>query len=205
MTKAIGTEDVKFTSSGREDTDVRMLGDGRPFAIQFVNARRKRTLNQPEIDNFQRQINESTKDVRVVQLRVVTDREFATLKLGEEHKKKTYVALIWSPNSLVGESEKERILNLASLGPVELEQKTPIRVLHRRPLAVRKRTVENFHATIVGEHYFQLRLTTQAGTYVKEFVHGDFGRTRPSLTDLLGGLPVDILELDVEHIHLIWP
>lgn len=45
--------------------------------------------------------------------------------------------------------------------------------------------------------YQQLHLTTQAGTYIKEFVHGDLGRTTPSLGSLLG-LEVDIIALDVE-------
>lgn len=45
--------------------------------------------------------------------------------------------------------------------------------------------------------YFKLKLNTQAGTYIKEFVHGDFGRTQPSLGDLLGGVVIDILALDV--------
>lgn len=51
------------------------------------------------------------------------------------------------------------------------------------------------------------RLETQAGTYIKEFVHGDFGRTRPSLADLLGveNGEVDILELDVEKVDQEWP
>lgn len=182
-----------------------MLGNGRPFAIQLANCRRKRTLTQEDVEEFQRQVNASTKDVRVLHLRVISDQEFTALKLGEEHKKKTYVALIWSAATLNSDVERKRVLELPSLGPVELEQKTPIRVLHRRPLAARRRTVENFGVTIVGEHHFQLRLTTQAGTYVKEFVHGDFGRTKPSLSDLLGGIPVDILELDVEHIDLDWP
>lgn len=50
-------------------------------------------------------------------------------------------------------------------------------------------------------------METQAGTYVKEFVHGDFGRTRPSLADLLGvsSGEVDILELDVEGVDMEWP
>ncbi len=42
-----------------------------------------------------------------------------------------------------------------------------------------------------------LHLSTQAGTYVKEFVHGDFQRTRPSLRELLQR-EVDIVALDVE-------
>lgn len=46
--------------------------------------------------------------------------------------------------------------------------------------------------------YFKLRVNTQAGTYVKEFVHGDFGRTRPNIGELLGGVTADCLALDVE-------
>ncbi|KAK5985785.1 hypothetical protein GCK32_021643, partial [Trichostrongylus colubriformis] len=50
-------------------------------------------------------------------------------------------------------------------------------------------------------------IETQAGTYVKEFVHGDFGRTRPSMADLLGvsDAEVDILDLDVEKVEFDWP
>ena len=50
--------------------------------------------------------------------------------------------------------------------------------------------VENFFV-------FKLSLCTQAGTYVKEFVHGDFGRTTPNLCSILG-CDVDIIALDVE-------
>ena len=38
--------------------------------------------------------------------------------------------------------------------------------------------------------------------YVKEFVHGDFGRTKPSLGTLLH-METDILELDVEVDKLL--
>lgn len=47
---------------------------------------------------------------------------------------------------------------------------------------------------------FKLDIKTQAGTYIKEFVHGDFGRTQPSLGQLLGGVHVDILALDVQVV-----
>jgi tRNA pseudouridine synthase 10 len=51
------------------------------------------------------------------------------------------------------------------------------------------------------------RLETQAGTYIKEFVHGDFGRTTPSVGQLMGLEPnqVGILQLDVEAVDLEWP
>lgn len=51
-------------------------------------------------------------------------------------------------------------------------------------------------------HWFELHIVAQAGTYIKEFCHGDFGRTTPDVGGLLGGCDVQIVELDVEHVHL---
>lgn len=42
-----------------------------------------------------------------------------------------------------------------------------------------------------------------AGTYIKEFVHGDLGRTVPSVGSLLG-CRADILQLDVTHVEDTW-
>lgn len=50
----------------------------------------------------------------------------------------------------------------------------------------------------------ELYLQTQAGTYVKEFVHGDFDRTSPNMRKLLKS-DVDIIALDVIAINLDWP
>jgi tRNA pseudouridine synthase 10 len=49
--------------------------------------------------------------------------------------------------------------------------------------------------------FFLLELDTQAGTYIKEFVHGDFGRTSPSVGEILG-CEADILQLDVTDIEM---
>ena len=78
-----------------------------------------------------------------------------------------------------------------------------------------------FSTRVFQDFFLPFRLETQAGTYVKEFVHGDFGRTRPSLANLLGvengevnwnltnflkkPVQVDILELDVEKVDQVWP
>lgn len=126
------------------------------------------------------------------------------LKEGEDQKKKTYLALCISPTIQTLDLEK-----LSSIKDLELQQKTPIRVLHRRPNATRSRSVYEMTAESVPadklEHFgvdstsriFRLRLTTQAGTYVKEFVHGDFGRTSPSLREILQVPDLDIIALDV--------
>jgi tRNA pseudouridine synthase 10 len=83
--------------------------------------------------------------------------------------------------------------------PLELKQHTPIRVLHRRSKMIRVRHVLTLAAKRIDNHYFRLNLSTDAGTYVKEFVHGDLGRTVPSVSSLLG-CKTDIMELDCEGI-----
>lgn len=100
-------------------------------------------------------------------------------------------------------------------------QKTPLRVLHRRSLLNRPRVVSNLSAILLTRNMFMLTLTTTAGTYVKEFVHGDFGRTLPNVGQIIqdkrdselqnsavanGGdvacvdIRCDIMQLDVVHL-----
>jgi tRNA pseudouridine synthase 10 len=47
-----------------------------------------------------------------------------------------------------------------------------------------------------------LDIVAQAGTYIKEFCHSDFGRTQPDVGTLLGKVEVQIAELDVMHIEM---
>jgi hypothetical protein len=63
-----------------------------------------------------------------------------------------------------------------------------------------RRGIINLCLCADGVTLFKLDIKTQAGTYIKEFVHGDFGRTQPSLGQLLGGVQVDILALDVQVV-----
>jgi len=63
-----------------------------------------------------------------------------------------------------------------------------------------RRGIINLCLSAEGVTLFKLDIKTQAGTYIKEFVHGDFGRTQPSLGQLLGGVQVDILALDVQVV-----
>lgn len=48
---------------------------------------------------------------------------------------------------------------------LKLDQKTPLRVLHRRPLAARARVIHTMQSEYIDEHHFRLQLKTQAGTY----------------------------------------
>ncbi|CAH8586345.1 unnamed protein product [Heterobilharzia americana] len=111
-------------------------------------------------------------------------------------------------------------------GPLEINQLTPIRVLHRRALMNRKRTIhhlcfmsytEAMKANIFEfddfrtwsklypeDELFLLEIRCEAGTYIKELVHGDLGRCNPSLASIFGR-QLDILALDVIAVELDWP
>ncbi|RZB39735.1 tRNA pseudouridine synthase Pus10 [Asbolus verrucosus] len=68
-----------------------------------------------------------------------------------------------------------------------------------------RKYLNNIKEELTGRNdLFELDMVTQAGTYIKEFVHGDFGRTKPSLSEIIGG-HVDIVALDVLDIHLDFP
>jgi len=193
-------EEIKLLSSGREDVDVRMLGNGRPFAVEILNPK-KTALSDTEIEALEQEINTSTDQVAVHDLQIVPKSDLEIMKKGEEEKSKRYTAKLWCPEHI----SDEKIASLNSMKNVELRQKTPIRVLHRRPLATRLRQIHDVQLKRTSdERYFELEVSTQAGTYIKELVHGDVGRTEPSLRTLLG-VPIDIMELDVMSINLDWP
>jgi hypothetical protein len=84
--------------------------------------------------------------------------------------------------------------------PLTIYQKTPLRVMHRRSLMTRTRTIYAIETTYLNEHFFLMRLVTSAGAYVKEFVHGDLGRTKPNIASLLN-TQAEILQLDVVWLY----
>ncbi|XP_056227174.1 putative tRNA pseudouridine synthase Pus10 isoform X1 [Seriola aureovittata] len=196
---AFRADGFNFSSSGREDVDVRTLGNGRPFAMELLNPHKSR-LNRAEMKQLQETINKSSDKIRVRDLQVVSREAMSRMKEGEEEKTKSYTALIWTQKPI----EREEITFIDDIKELTLDQKTPLRVLHRRALAVRQRVIHSMNTRFLDPHHFYLGLKTQAGTYIKEFVHGDFGRTKPNLCELLK-TDTDILELDVESVDVDWP
>jgi len=194
-------DEIKFLSAGREDIDVRMLGNGRPFAVEVLNPKTT-TLRREDLSVLTQKINESSDgQVSVRDLQTVTKSGLEIMKKGEEEKSKRYTAKLWCPVEI--SDEQIRLINLNT--ELVLNQNTPIRVLHRRALATRLRTVHEIELKRSEEaNYYEMQVLTQAGTYIKEFVHGDLGRTEPSLRTMLK-LPIDIVELDVMSISLEWP
>jgi len=196
-----GASELKFLASGREDVDVRMLGSGRPFAVECLNPK-KSSFSPEELQHLEESINEVNVGVSVNSLKFTSKSKIKDLKEGEEEKIKTYEALCVTSQ----EMDPVTLKKLIEVENLELEQETPIRVLHRRSNATRKKIVHSMEVVTEGfvDNVFKLVVVSSAGTYIKELVHGDFGRTKPNLSTLLG-CDTDLMALDVVHVGLEWP
>ncbi|XP_055919150.1 putative tRNA pseudouridine synthase Pus10 [Eupeodes corollae] len=196
----VDEDKIIFSSSGREDVDVRCLGRGRPFVLEIPNSKR---ITLPNALALQMELEiEKSAQISVNNLQMVTRDDLVHIKTGEEKKKKFYRALCVLERPITVEVLKK----LDMPNGFEIEQITPIRVLHRRPLHPRPRMIYSTKAWVDNKNpkILIIDIISQAGTYIKELVHGDFGRTTPSFASIIGQ-PIDIIALDVVGIDLDWP
>ena len=165
-----------FKGAGREDVDVRMLGNGRPFIVEIKRPKRRRV----DLGKIAEEINASGK-VEVLDLRFVSAKE-AEEVLTKNHRKE-YLALVFVEEGVTPEEAEEVARKLRRL---EIHQRTPWRVRKARADRVRVKRVHEAEARWLDEKHFELRLVTDGGLYIKELVSGDRGRTKPSVSELLG-------------------
>ena len=102
-------------------------------------------------------------------------------------------------------SDDEIISIIEKLNGLKIAQRTPDRVAHRRADLIRRRTVFEAHSPTIelndeGLKEVEFTLRCESGTYVKETIHGDSGRTQPCLASMLKS-KCRVLWLDVGDIH----
>ncbi|EPR80032.1 hypothetical protein SLOPH_1763 [Spraguea lophii 42_110] len=191
-------KEVKFRTAGREDADVRVTN--RPFLCEVVepkqNLYKKTILKKPDVEY--NNVMRVTKDVC----------EYLTVGEG---KTKEYEAMIFIEKQ-VNITKDEFIKKLINLSIKETEdakdkiiihQKTPLRVLHRRSNLLRKKAIDILDYNLKPSNegtFILLKLRTDGGTYIKEFVNGDLGRTYPSASDIFSHYS-DLIELDVTKVE----
>jgi len=195
LKKHIIHESHVMVSCGREDIDVLMLGKGRPAVFELKKPRSRKVTDEI-LQKMMDEVNNSTKDVQISDLKVVDDDYFARIKNEVADKDKSYRCVVWTSQDFT----QEKLDSLLSKDEFTLQQWTPIRVLHRRPNLCRSRYVRNLQAYRLQANWFVVYLTTQAGAYIKEFIHSDRGRTTPSFGSLLG-CDARITQLDVVEVH----
>lgn len=181
-------EDEFFHGMGREDIDARMLGNGRPFVVE-VRRPRVRTL---DLSKVQEEINASSGGlVEVEGLRPSDRAEMRAIK--ESTHPKTYRVRVRFQHDF-DHRKLNDIVRVLAENPIS--QQTPNRVSHRRADLERIRTVRGFRAEIVEGLEVVFVVEADSGTYIKELMHGDEGRTRPSVSEVVG-VPCEVLSLDV--------
>lgn len=199
----------KLIGSGREDIDVRMLGDGRPFVMEFPDPHNtiiKEVLTDAYLKDLEQQIKTTSNGkIEVHGLHVSDKSQILAISESADTKKKQYSCVIFVPDEISEDILRVKIDDYVKNQPhglLVVNQDTPVRVFHRRAQLTREKTVSECKTIFLSPHFFVLNLTTSAGTYVKEFVHGDFGRTRPNVAELLGVKEADIFQLDVVDVIL---
>lgn len=193
--KFFGTRKNRFHGAGREDIDVRMLGEGRPFVLEMVGPR----TFDPDLAELEAEINRRNEGrLEVLGLHWTEKTRVAAIK--ETAHAKEYEAL------LEADGPVDPARAGAWLGKrIEVRQRTPGRVSHRRADLERARWVEltsferDPEPCSTEASRWRVRLRTQHGTYVKEVLSGEGGNTVPSLADALG-VPCRCIELDVVAI-----
>jgi len=183
---AAGGEDHLLHGCGREDADVRCLGE-RPFVLEVLRPRRRRL----DWAALARAIGRSGA-VEVLGLGRCAAEDVARVK--SLRPEKTYRALARLAEPV---ADLAPLANLAG----RIRQRTPTRALRSRPDRVRHRRVRSVAWKSVDARTVEIEVRTQAGLYVKELVSSDDGRTSPSVAEVLG-VAAECAELDVLAIHL---
>ena len=186
-------EDFTLHGMGREDIDAKMLGSGRPFVMEISNPLER----DVDLDELKSRVNESDK-VKIDDLRITDRDRVVEIKQGEVDK--TYRVKVTFEEPIKRAKLKKVVEELRG---AKISQRTPSRVSHRRADKVRKRIVKDIEVKSMDDDTASINLKCEAGTYVKEFIHGDEGRTEPSLSTELGldcvVEKLDVIDVDYQY------
>lgn len=191
LIRAAKAKRSKMHGAGREDVDARCLGK-RPFIIELLRPKKRRI----GLKSIQAQINKS-KRVKVSGLNIASRSDIKEVKFSRYDK--TYLAEVTFSKKIDKKKMKE-LKGLKGLKGELIHQKTPKRVAHRRANITRKRKVKGIGVKLLGDKKMELKIRSEPGLYIKEFITGDEGRTQPNVAELLDN-KVKNIKLDVIKIH----
>lgn len=197
LVPALQAKTGKFHGAGREDIDVLMLGRGRPFVFEVLGARNV----DVDLEALRKDIEQRAEGAIELAPFVRVDRKRIV------HWKESHFDKVYRAEVQVDAAPSAAALAAARAFDGAVVQRTPQRVAHRRADLDRERTLRVLSLEPVAgggadgapEGVWQLRMQCQHGTYVKEWISGDEGRTTPSLASLLG-VACRCQVLDVEEI-----
>ena len=192
--KRTGGSKFIIHAAGREDVDVRTIGNGRPFIMEIKDPKNMII----DLKSLEQEINFKLRGLlEVFDLRRARREEIALLKGLSEVRKKRYRAIVSITDTITDEIIRKIEENLKNR---IIKQRTPIRVLSRRPDKIRLKKVYDIKAIKISDHLLKLEILAQGGLYIKELISGDEGRTNPSVSSIIGSsakcLRLDIVEVE---------
>ncbi|MBI5679551.1 MAG: tRNA pseudouridine(54/55) synthase Pus10 [Methanobacterium sp.] len=190
--KIANGSDSKFHGAGREDIDVKMLGTGRPFVLEIKEPH----IRNLDLKHLAEKINKfADKKVEVNDLKFTGRERKGQIKCSSTDTYKVYKAIV----ELEDDIKEEKLDLLNSLGTIE--QRTPIRVAHRRADKIRTRNVKQISTKWINSRKFEMIVNCEGGLYIKELISGDKGRSKPSISEILG-IKALCTQLDVLEVNL---
>lgn len=184
--------EAKFHGAGREDIDVRMLGDGRPFVLEIKEPR----IRKLDLEKIEREANEAALGKTAYHnLKYTVRKRKAEIKTSSPDTYKVYRALVECEDEI----REEDLDKLQSLHTIQ--QRTPIRVSHRRADKIREKEVKELSCKYINPHSFEMIIKTEGGLYIKELISSDEGRSKPSVSEVLGTQAI-CAELDVIEVGI---
>ena len=192
-----GTE-AFLHGAGREDLDARCLGQGRTFVLEIKSPK----IRHLDLETIQKHINRDNLGViHVDAMDFTTKRDIARTKQDSENSSKVYHALIYLADFLAKDEFDAKLKQSQTITKEKpLHQRTPIRVVHRRADKTRLKRILAIEGKYIDPLHIFMKISAEGGTYIKEFISGDNGRTNPSLAGIFG-INMKCAELDVVEIE----
>jgi hypothetical protein len=117
---------VKFAASGREDWDVRMLGNGRPAYAELQNCRTWST--QDVVGAFSREVAKASNGVvEALHVEIADKARADAVNASAETKVKTYACVVW----FSADRSDEDARRVSASAPLAVRHSAPIKISRR--------------------------------------------------------------------------
>ena len=190
--KASNGTGAKFHGAGREDIDVKMLGSGRTFVLEIKEPK----IREIDLKYLEESINEHAKGkVEISGMKFVSKERKAEIKESSRDTYKVYKAIV----ELEDEIDAPNLDSLKSMKIIN--QRTPIRVSHRRADKIRTREIKKLEYKKLDSNKLELLIECEGGLYIKELISGDENRSKPSVSEILGTC-ARCIQLDVMEVNI---
>ena len=170
-------KNYKLHGSGREDVDVMMLGNGREFVIE-IDEPVYRNIN---LNEFMDDVNGSGSGISISNVEFSDKDKIREIK--EAAYDKIYMATLESDEEISRDKLESTAMAFKNL---IISQRTPVRVIGNRADLIRKKEIKYINIEDIHDKEATIKICSQSGTYIKELINGDNGRTVPSMSSMYG-------------------